>query len=83
MHEMLHLLPPDYEAVLVKLIAKLPRLEFSKEMLQSSDMSSDITFTDPARVHVASDITFTDPARVHVDPIAAFNTRNTGHYNMT
>lgn len=69
MHEMIHLLPPDYEAVLVKLIAKLPRLEISKEMLQSSDMSSDITFTDPAGVHV--------------DPIAAFNTRNTGHYNMT
>ena len=69
MHEMLHLLPLDYEAVLVKLIAQLPRLEFSKEMLQSSDMSSDITFTDPARVHV--------------DPIAAFNTRNTGHYKMT
>lgn len=69
MHEMLHLLPPDYEAALVKLLEKLPRLEFSKEMLQSSDMSSDITFTDPARVHV--------------DPIAAFNTRNTGHYNMT
>ena len=68
MHEMLHLLPPDYEAVLVKLIAQLPRLEISKEMLQSSDMSSEITFTDPARVHV--------------DPIAAFNTRNTGHYNM-
>ena len=52
MHEMLHLLPPDYEAMLVKLIAQLPRLEISKEMLQSSDMSSDITFTDPARVHV-------------------------------
>lgn len=69
MHEMLHLLPPDYEAALVKLLEKLPRLEFSKEMLQSSDMSSDITFTDPARVHV--------------DPIAAFNTRNTSHYNMT
>lgn len=69
MHEMLHLLPPDYEAALVKLLEKLPRLEFSKEMLQSSDMSSDITFTDPARVHV--------------DPIAAFNTRNTGHYNLT
>ena len=69
MHEMMHLLPPDYEAVLVKLIAQLPRLEFSKEMLQSDDMSSDITFTDPARVHV--------------DPIAAFNTRNTGHYSMT
>ena len=69
MHEMLHLLPPDYEAALVKLLEKLPRLEFSKEMLQSSDMFSDITFTDPARVHV--------------DPIAAFNTRNTGHYNMT
>lgn len=69
MHEMLHLLPPDYEAALVKLLEKLPRLEFSKEMLQSSDMSSDITFTDPARVHV--------------DPIAAFNTRNTGYYMMT
>ena len=69
MHEMLHLLPPDYEAMLVKLIAQLPRLEFSKEMLQSGDMSSDITFTDPARVHV--------------DPIAAFNTRNTGYYNLT
>lgn len=69
MHEMMHLLPPDYEAVLVKLIARLPRLEFSKEMLQSDDMSSDITFTDPARVHV--------------DPIAALNTRNTGHYNLT
>lgn len=69
MHEMLHLLPPDYEAALVKLLEKLPRLEFSKEMLQSSDMSSDITFTDPARVHV--------------DPIAAFNTRNTGYYRMT
>lgn len=69
MHEMLHLLPPDYEAALVKLLEKLPRLEFSKEMLQSSDMSSDITFTDPARVHV--------------DPIAAFNTHNTGHYNLT
>lgn len=69
MHEMMHLLPPDYEAVLVKLIARLPRLEFSKEMLQSDDMSSDITFTDPARVHV--------------DPIAAFNTRNTGYYNLT
>lgn len=62
-------MPPDYEAVLVKLIAKLPRLEFSKEMLQSSDMSSDIMFIDPAGVHV--------------DPIAAFNTRNTGHYNLT
>ena len=69
MHEMLQLLPPDYEAVLVKLLEQLPRLEISKEMLQSSDMSSDITFTDPARVHV--------------DPIAAFNTRNTGHYNVT
>lgn len=69
MHEMLHLLPPDYEAALVKLLEKLPRLEFSKEMLQSSDMSSDITFTDPARVHV--------------DPIVAFNTRNTGYYRMT
>lgn len=69
MREIVHLLPPDYETVLVKLIAQLPRLEISKEMLQSSDMSSDITFTDPARVHV--------------DPIAAFNTRNTGHYNMT
>ena len=69
MHEMLHLLPPDYEAVLVKLLEQLPRLEISKEMLQSSDMSSDITFTDPVRVHV--------------DPIAAFNTRNTGHYNVT
>ena len=69
MHEMLHLLPPDYEAALVKLLEKLPRLEFSKEMLQSSDMSSEITFTDPARVHV--------------DPIAAFNTRNTGYYRMT
>lgn len=69
MHEMLHLLPPDYEAALVKLLEKLPRLEFSKEMLQSSDMSSDITFTDPARFHV--------------DPIAAFNTRNTGYYRMT
>lgn len=69
MHEMLHLLPPDYEAVLVKLLEKLPRLEISKEMLQSDDMSSDITFIDPARVHV--------------DPIAAFNTRNTGHYNLT
>lgn len=69
MHEMLHLLPHDYEAVLVKLLEQLPRLEISKEILQSSDMSSDITFTDPARVHV--------------DPIAAFNTRNTGHYNVT
>lgn len=69
MHEMLHLLPPDYEAVLVKLLEKLPRLEFSKEMLQGSDMSSEITFTDPARVHV--------------DPIATFNTRNTGYYRMT
>lgn len=69
MHEMLHLLPPDYEAVLVKLIAQLPRLEISNEMLQSDDMSSEITFTDPAKVHV--------------DPIAAFNTRNTGRYRMT
>lgn len=69
MHEMLHLLPPDYEAVLVKLIEQLPRLEISNEMLQSDDMSSEITFTDPAKVHV--------------DPIAAFNTRNTGHYRMT
>lgn len=69
MHEMLHLLPPDYEAVLVKLIAQLPRLEISNEMLQSDDMSSEITFTDPAKVHV--------------DPIAVFNTRMTGHYSMT
>lgn len=69
MHEMLHLLPPDYEAVLVKLIEQLPRLEISNEMLQSDDMSSEITFTDPAKVHV--------------DHIAAFNTRNTGHYRMT
>lgn len=69
MHEMLHLLPPDYEAVLVKLIPLLPRLEISNETLQSDDMSSEITFTDPAKVHV--------------DPIAAFNTRNTGHYAMT
>ena len=69
MHEMLHLLPPDYEAVLVKLIEQLPRLEISNEMLQSDDMSSEITFTDPAKVHV--------------DPIAAFNTHMTGHYSMT
>ena len=69
MHDMIHLLPPDYEAVLVKLIAKLPRLEFSKEMLQVYDDRSDcITRED--------DLTI-------VDPIAVFNTRNTGHYRMT
>ena len=69
MHDMIHLLPPDYEAVLVKLIAKLPRLEFPKEIHQVNDDVSDcITREDGLTI---------------VDPIAAFNTRNTGHYRMT
>ena len=70
MHDMVHLLPPDYEAVLVKLIAKLPRLEFPKEIHQMNDDVSDRI----ARV---------DNGLTIVDPIAVFNTRNTGHYNMT
>ena len=70
MHDMIHLLPPDYEAALVKLIAKLPRLDFPKQIHQMTDDPSDRI----ARV---------DNGLTIVDPIAVFNTRMTGHYNMT
>ena len=69
MHDMIHLLTPDYEAVLVKLIEKLPRLEFPKEIHQVNDDVSDCIIRE-------------DGLRI-VDPIAVFNTRNTGHYNLT
>lgn len=70
MHDMIHLLPPDYEAALVKLIAKLPRIEFPKEIHQVNDDVSDC-------------ITRVDSSKIYVDPIAVFNTRNMGHYRMT
>ena len=81
MHDMVHLLPPDYEAVLVKLIAKLPRLEFPKEIHQMNDDVSDRI----ARVDngLSDRIARVDNGLTIVDPIAVFNTRNTGHYNMT
>lgn len=69
MREMIHLLPPDYEAALVKLLVKLPRIEFPKDDHQMyADASDRIARVDDLKI---------------VNPIAIHNTRMTGHYNMT
>lgn len=68
MREMIHLLPPDYEAVLVKLIAKLPKIEFPEDYHQMYDVSDRIARVDDLKI---------------VNPIAIHNTRMTGHYNTT
>lgn len=63
---MTRLLPPDYEAVLVKLLERLPLLAFSDCV--TDDGSSKIQ-RDPSIGNI-------------VDPIAVYNTRNTGCYNV-
>lgn len=68
MREMIHLLPPDYEAALLKLLVKLPRIEFPKDDHQMYDVSDRIARVDDLRI---------------VNPIAIHNTRMTGHYSMT
>lgn len=63
-----HLLPPDYEAALTKLIGRLPILVITKDFPKAPDVSDLITIIDPSETKV--------------DEIAAFNTRNTGRYAM-
>lgn len=63
---MTRLLPPDYEAVLVKLLERLPLLTFPDCAIEGN--LSEIQ-RDPSIGNI-------------VDPIAVFNTRNTGCYNV-
>lgn len=63
---MTRLLPPDYEAVLVKLLERLPLLTLPDCVTE--DGSSEIR-RDPSIGNI-------------VDPIAVYNTRNTGCYNV-
>lgn len=63
---MTRLLPPDYEAVLVKLLERLPLLTFPESATE--DNLSEVQ-RDPSIGNI-------------VDPIAVFNTRNTGRYSV-
>lgn len=63
---MTRLLPPDYEAVLVKLLERLPLLTLPENATE--DNLSEVQ-RDPSIGSI-------------VDPIAVYNTRNTGCYNV-